>query len=453
MYFERIESKGLAHYSYLIGDGTEAAVIDPRRDCDVYKKRARDAGMAVKIILETHRNEDYVTGSVELASQTGAEIGHADSQLDYAYGLPVQDGQTWDVGDLKLLAVHTPGHTEGHMSYLLHDPDGSPWMIFTGDCLFAGDVGRVDLLGMDRAEEMAGLLYESLCQKILPLGDGVIVCPAHGAGSVCGTAISERDMTTIGIERRKNPQLQHREKRAFVSHVARKLERPPYFRKMERCNIRGGPPLGNKPSPIPLRAKEFEKRTKDAIVVDTRMELGFSAAHVPGALSIWLGGLASFAGWFLPYDKPILLVNENDNFREPFKRLARLGFERIDGYLAEGMLSWHTAGLESHSIPTVTVQELCRLLDARKNPFILDVRSSAELERNGRIKDAANIHITTLPDHVAEIPKDRPTYIFCGSGMRSMIAASLLKRKGWTNLIVVLGGLAGWNSVSCPLDL
>jgi hydroxyacylglutathione hydrolase len=453
MYFERVESKGLAHYSYLVGDGTEAAVIDPRRDVAVYRKLANNAGMAIKIVLETHRNEDFQIGSVELASQTGAEIWHADSQLDYAYGQPAEDAQTWKIGRLKIKAIHTPGHTEGHMSYLLTDSEGSSWIIFTGDCLFAGDVGRVDLLGMDRAEEMAGLLHESIFEKILPLGDGVIVCPAHGPGSVCGTAISERSLTTIGIERRANPMLRLKEKSAFVSQVAKELERPPYFREMEKRNIQGAPPLEMKPFPPPLKAKEFETKAKEAIIVDTRMELGFSAAHVPGALSLWLGGLGSFAGWFLPYDKPILLVNETENPEEPFKRLTRLGFDRVDGYLAGGMLSWHTAGLESHSIPAITVQNLCQLLDARKNPFILDVRSGEELERNGRINDAVHIHITTLPEHISRIPKDRPVYIFCGSGMRSMIAASLLKGLGWKNIHVVLGGLAGWNSVSCPLDL
>jgi hydroxyacylglutathione hydrolase len=306
---------------------------------------------------------------------------------------------------------------------------------------------------MDRAEEMAGRLYDSLFDKILSLGDGIIVCPAHGAGSVCGSAISERTWTTIGIERQENPQLQHTAKTDFVSSVAKELERPPYFREMERLNIQGAAPLGNRRSPSPLQAKEFSKRAKDAVVVDTRMELGYSAAHVGGALSIWLGGLASFAGWFLPYDKPVLLVNELEDPEEPVKRLLRLGFDRVDGYLAGGMLSWHMAGLESRSIPTVTVQELCRLLDARKNPFILDVRSAAELESSGRIQDAVHIHVTSLPEHVGQVPQDRPVYIFCGSGLlRSMIAASLLTQKGWTNIHVVLGGLAGWNSVSCPLE-
>ncbi|MBU1750692.1 MAG: MBL fold metallo-hydrolase, partial [Chloroflexi bacterium] len=226
MLFERIESKGLAHYSYLIGDGQEAMVIDPRRDCDIYVEQAVKAGFRITHILETHRNEDYVIGSPELAARTGAAIWHADAQWDYQYGQPVQDGQTWPVGRLKVQAIHTPGHTPGHMSYLLHDPDGAPWVVFTGDALFAGDVGRVDLLGMDRAAEMAGRLYDTLFGRLLPLGDQVIVCPAHGAGSVCGTAIAERLWTTVGLERRLNPSLQHTDRAGFVAQTARELERP-----------------------------------------------------------------------------------------------------------------------------------------------------------------------------------------------------------------------------------
>lgn len=451
MIFERIESTGLAHFSYIIGDGTEAVVIDPRRDCDIYREKALEGGYRIKYILETHRNEDYVIGSMELASQTGAEIWHADKQWNYTYGNPAEDDQTWRIGRLKIQALDTPGHTPGHMSYLLRDPEGSPWMAFTGDALFAGDMGRVDLLGMDRAVEMAGLLYDSIYKRILPLGDGVIVCPAHGIGSVCGASIAERIWTTVGIERRSNPKLRFKDKKEFISQVAKELERPPYFSKMERYNLEGPPILGSLPHPPPLYAKEFKTRAKDATVLDTRMELGFSAAHVPGSISIWLEGVASFAGWFLPYDTPLLLVNEKENPEEVVRILIRLGYDRIEGHLEGGMLSWHTAGLESHSIQTVTVQQLCRLLDARENPFILDVRSTEELESQGRIMDALHVHITMLPQRMSEVPKDRPVYIFCGSGMRSMIAASLLRKEGWTNLNVVLGGLAGWNSVSCPL--
>ena len=181
MLFERIESEGLAHYSYLVGDQREAVVFDPRRDCEVYVERAYEQGLAIKHVLETHRNEDYLIGSVELAERTDAEIWHADSQLQYRYGRPAEDGQTWKVGRLEVRAIHSPGHTPGSMSYLLHDPEGEPWVVFTGDALFAGDVGRVDLLGMDRAEELAAQLYDTIFGKLLPLGDGVIVCPAHGA--------------------------------------------------------------------------------------------------------------------------------------------------------------------------------------------------------------------------------------------------------------------------------
>jgi hydroxyacylglutathione hydrolase len=432
MLFERIESERLAHYSYLVGDQREAVVFDPRRDCEVYVERAYREGMAIKHILETHRHEDYVIGSLELAQRTDAEIWHADSQLNYQYGQPVEDHQTWRVGRLEVRAIHSPGHTPGSMSYLLRDPDGEAWVVFTGDALFAGEVGRVDLLGKDRAEEMASQLYHTIFGKLLPLGDGVIVCPAHGAGSVCGTAIAERMWTTIGLERELNPRLQFASEREFVTSVAQELERPPYFPRMEEWNLGGPPVLGSLPLP--------------------RMELGFASAHVPGSLSIWLGGLASFAGWFLPYDKPILLVSETENPEQATRFLLRLGYDDLAGYLAGGMLAWHTAGLESSSIHTVTVQQLCHLLDEGQETSILDVRGAEELETAGRIPGAQHLHVTLLPERTAEVPRDRTVYIFCGSGLRSMIAASLLRREGWDNLAVVLGGIAGWNSVTCALE-
>lgn len=248
MLFQRFESTGLAHYSYLIGDGHRAIVIDPRRDCDVYVEAAVREELQITHVLETHRNEDYATGSVELANRTGATILHsAHDDLRYGYGQPICDGETLDIGQLTLKALHTPGHTRGHMSYLLHDPHGTPWMIITGDALFAGDVGRTDFLGPDMMDEMAGLLFNSLFEKILPLGDGVIVCPAHGAGSACGTAIAARPWTTIGLEREHNVKLQYTEKGDFVKRVPRILDRPPYFSVMEKLNLEGPPVLGSIP--------------------------------------------------------------------------------------------------------------------------------------------------------------------------------------------------------------
>jgi hydroxyacylglutathione hydrolase len=449
MLFKRIEAQGIAHYSYVIGDGGEAAVIDPRIDCNVYVEETHLQGHCMRHILETHRHEDFVLGSAALAAQTGAEIWHADTHLDYRYGKPAQDGQVWKIGRLTLKALSTPGHTLGSMSYLLSDPEGIPWVVFTGDTLFAGDVGRVDFMGIDQAPVMAGHLHDSLFRKLLPLGDGVIVCPAHGSGSVCAGDIGERTWTTIGLERLRNPKLQQKERNTFIGLVAQKLERPPYFLEMERLNIDGA--IFPNTAPAPLTVPEFARQVKEAIILDTRGSLAFGASHCPNALSIWLAGLPSFAGWYIPYDRPILLVNDSDDPSQAVRLLLRLGYRNIGGYLAGGMLAWHTAGREAESIATFTVQSLCALLDGGEEPWILDVRSREELEQAGMITGAHHIHVTELPERMDEVPRDRAVTLFCGSGLRSMIAASLLKRAGVRDLSVVLGGIAGWRSVSCPI--
>ena len=451
MLFQRIESEGLAHYSYLVGSAGQAIIIDPRRDCDVYVDTTLRAGYRITHILETHRNEDYVVGSMELAARTGAQVWHADSQWDYQYGQPVQDGQTWRLGGLSLKAMHTPGHTPGSMSYLLYDSGSAPLLLFGGDVLFADDVGRTDLLGQERLAQMTGLLYETIFHKLLPLGDHIILCPAHGAGSVCGAAIGDRPWTTLGFERQHNPRLRYTTRVDFLANVGKMLELPPYFAHMEQLNLEGVPLLGPLPAPIPLRARDFAGRLEQSVVVDTRMELGFASAHVPGSTSIWLDGLASFAGWFLPYDKPLLLVDETENPEEATRRLIRMGYDQLTGYLAGGMLAWHKAGLESRSVAAVTVQQVCRRIDSSEEMWILDVRSDAELE-HVRIPGARHIHITQLPQHLDEVPRDRDVYVFCGSGLRSMIAASLLQRAGYERLAVVLGGIGGWISIRCPLE-
>jgi len=453
MLFERIVSEGLAHYSYLIGDGTEAAVIDPRRDGDVYIELAERVGYHLTNVLETHRNEDYVVGSVELAARTGAQVWHADSQWDYQYGQAVEDGQTWTVGGLRLRAIHAPGHTPGMMTYLLHDARGAPWALFSGDALFAGEVGRVDLLGEDRAAEMAGQLHDTLYNRLLPLGDGVIVCPAHGPGSVCGAAIVDRPWTTIGLERAHNPALQAPDREAFNARQARLQERPPYFAAMERSNVQRPPPISPLPVPTPLPPEAFAREAADAIVLDTRVELAFNAGHVPGALSIWRQGLGRFAGWFLPYDRPILLVADEQDPMPVVRALARMGYDAIAGYLAGGMYAWHTAGLDSAAIGMITVPDLCRRLDEGNRPAILDVRSDAEIEGSGAISGAQHVHITEIPQRLDEVPRQRPLHVFCGSGLRSTVVASLLEREGWRDLTVVLGGTSAWNSASCPLEL
>ncbi len=453
MLFERVESEGLAHYSYIVGDRNEAVVIDHRRDCEVYPKMASKEGMRIRHVLETHRNEDYVAGSVELSYRTGAEIWHADGQLDYRYGQAVEDGMVWKVGRYEIEAISTPGHTPGSMSYLLRDVGGDPWMVFTGDALFAGDLGRVDLLGMDRAEEMARHLYDSIFNRLLPLGDEVIACPAHGAGSVCAASIADRKWTTFGIERKQNPKIQVAGEEEFVARMAVELERPPYFREMERLNLEGAPLLCTVPDPVPLSPKEFAKAAEKDEVLDTRMELAFGAAHVPGAINIWLAGVPSFAGWFLPHDRKVLLVDETGDPDLAVRLLRRLGYDNLLGYLAGGMVAWHMGGKESRSVATANVHDLCARLDReeRELAWILDVRSADEQEKSGKITGAHHIHITQLPQRIDEVPRDRPVYIFCGSGLRSMVAASILQRNGWEKTTVILGGLAGWSSATCPV--
>ncbi len=451
MLLQRFETKGLAHYSYLLGDAGRAVVIDPRRDCDVYIDAANSEGLRIAHVLETHRNEDYVIGSVELAARTGAEVLHsAYDELDYGYGGRIAEGEAIQVGRLQLEPIHTPGHTLGHLSFLLKDATGASWVVFTGDALFAGDVGRTDFYGADKLQEMTGLLYDSIFGKLLPLGDGVIVAPAHGSGSACGTAIAERPWTTIGLERAHNPKLRYTIKADFVANVGRMLEYPHYFRMMEKLNVQGPPLLDSLRAPPPLSTREFAERASDAVVLDTRMELGFAAAHVPGAVSIWAQGVPGWAGWFLPYDKPILLVSDADDVAPIVRNLLRMGYDRVAGFLSGGMHAWLSSGLQTESIGVVTVQRLCHLLDHDEDVWILDVRNPEEVERQA-IPGARNIHLSRVPEQSGEVPQGRPVYIFCGSGMRATVAASLLKRQGWNNLTVVLGGLAGWNSIACPL--
>jgi hydroxyacylglutathione hydrolase len=256
----------------------------------------------------------------------------------------------------------------------------------------------------------------------------------------------------VGLERKLNPRLQFTERDAFIDQVGGMLTRAPYFETIERLNLRGAPLLGALPTPRPLGAEAFAERMSNAWVVDTRTVLGFMAAHVPGAIALWKTELAAYAGWFLDYEKPILLVGDESDMDLVVRYLVRMGFDRIEGFLAGGMLAWHRAGMQSQQIDMVTVQGLCHRLDAEEEVWILDVRSDEEVAAEP-IPEAHHIHIKSILGRMDEVPREKSVYIFCGSGVRSAIVASLLRRAGWGNMTVVLGGLAGWNSMACPLPL
>ena len=448
MIFERVKSEDLAHISYFVGSENKAIVVDPRRDCQVYIDIAQREEMEIRDIFETHRNEDYVIGSLELAHFTGAKIHHGPG-LAFKYGETLKEGQEFYFGKLKLTAFHTPGHTDESMSYALADLDvgEEPIIVFSGDALFVGDVGRIDLYGPEEAPRMAENLYNSIFNKLLPLGDGVILCPAHGAGSVCGGAISEREQSTLGLERVLNPFLQ-KEKEAFIEvKISENHLRPPYFRRMEQYNLEGPPILGRLPNPKPLPPKEFlEQIDFGALVVDTRTPPAFGGAHIKGSYSILLGRLPSYAGWVLPYGKPILLVLEDKrNLETAVRYLIRLGYDDIAGYLRGGIEAWYKETLPVEHLSLLTVQELKKRLDRGDDLVVLDVRDEEKWDE-GHIAGALHIYAGHLERRLEELPLDRLIVLTCNVGNRASLGASILRRRGYKKVCNLLGGMTAWKN-------
>ncbi|MBI2851601.1 MAG: MBL fold metallo-hydrolase [Chloroflexi bacterium] len=455
MLFERIKSEGIAHNSYMVGSGNDAAVIDPRRDCEVYLDIAQRRGMRISHIFETHRNEDYVIGSAELQNLTGADVYHGPG-LDWKYGNTLKDGQEFRIGSLRFTAIHTPGHTDESMCYALADPGSGKnnVMVFSGDTLFIGDVGRTDLYGSEEEERLASNLYDSLYGRVLSLGDWVILCPAHGGGSICGMSIGDRDESTLGLERLQNPALQLKHKSDFVRHkLGEKPTRPPYFSQMEKYNLEGPPLLGRLSLPPPLTPREFRtEMEKGTLVIDAGEPAAFGGAHIVGAYSIWLGGLPVFAGWVLPYDRSLLLVLEDHDpahLDTAVRHLIRTGYDRIVGYLKGGTEGWYNAGLPVERLNLLSVHDLKAMLGRGENITVLDVRGQAEWE-SGHIPGARHIYVGHIEQRVSEVPKDIPVATLCGTGHRSGLAASILLRAGYQKVYNVLGSMTAWKAAGYP---
>jgi len=448
MILKKVKSEGLAHLSYFVGSGNEAAVIDPRRDCRVYRDIAQGEGMKISSIFETHRNEDYVIGSLELAHFTGAKIYHGPG-LPFKYGETLEDGEAFRVGKLQLTAIHTPGHTNESMSYVLTDLDAGkdPVAVFTGDALFVGDVGRIDFYGPKEAPRMAEKLYDSIFNRLLPLGDGVLLYPAHGAGSVCGGAISQREESTLGLERIQNPLLQKSKEDFIALKVSEHHETPPYFHMMEHYNLNGPPLLGHLPTPAPLSPQELQKQMKlGAVVVDTRAPPAFGGAHIRGSYSLRLNRLPLYAGWVLPYDTPIILVLEADAHLETAVRyLIRLGYDQIGGYLRDGIDAWYKEALPTEQFGLLTVQELKRRLDRGDDLVVLDVRERSKWDK-GHIRGARHIYAGHVERHMDSIPADRPIVVVCNTGNHASLVASVLRRGGYGDVSNLLGGMAAWQT-------
>lgn len=453
MFLEKIKSEGLAHLSWILGDGTEAFVIDPRRDCQVYVEIAARQGVRITRIFETHRNEDYVIGSVELARLTDATIHHG-AHLDFDYGHDVVEGDTFECGALRLEVLETPGHTPESISLVLRDSNqgDTPVGVFTGDALFIGDVGRTDLVP-GREREMAEALYDSLFNKLLPLGDQTLLYPAHGAGSVCGENMASREFSTLGHERVHNPMLQVTDRERFVR---RKMEehhyQPKYFRKMEEYNQEGPPVLGPLPVPPPLKADEVA-RLKDggALVLDLRSPEAFASAFIPGSLGLPLDLLPAYGGYLLEYGQDLVLVTDTPaDVETAVRHLVRMGFETIAGHAKGGLTAWQTSGREFGHIDAIDAKSLNARLEAGDDFILLDVRKITEFKKK-RLKGARHVFLGHLPDELGQLERDKPVVTFCGSGQRAIVAASILRAHGFRHVANAFGSMEACEALGCSM--
>jgi len=447
MFIKQLYTGCLSEAAYYLESEGEAAIIDPLRDVDSYVQLARERNATIKYIFETHFHADFVSGHLDLQKATGAPIVYGPRTET---GFPIhlaRDGETFQLGNLTIEVLHTPGHTPESTCYLLRDEKGEAYAVFTGDTLFVNDVGRPDLSGgnLDK-NDLASMLYDSLQQKILPLPDHVLVYPAHGAGSSCGKNLGPETFSTIGEQKRTNYALQPQTREEFIKAVTEGLTAPPqYFPINARINKEGYESLEKVLTAglTPLPAVAFAEMIKTGVtVLDTRNAKEFTKEFVPGAVSIGLEGrFAEWAGSLLPFDKPIILVTEAGKEEESVIRLARVGFSDIRGYLQGGLDSWKQAGFDIDMIIDVEVDELEMDLPYDNHLVVIDVRQEAEYA-DGHVRGALNIPLQELtdPGSMAGIEDQHNLYLHCASGYRSVIAASLLKRQGIHNLRNVLGG-------------
>ncbi|MBS1934258.1 MAG: MBL fold metallo-hydrolase [Bacteroidetes bacterium] len=452
MLIKQLYTGCLSEAAYYIESKGEAAIIDPLRDVDAYLELASEHKTVIKYIFETHFHADFVSGHLDLAKITGAPIIYGpDTEANFPIH-KAADGEIFKLGDITIEVLHTPGHTLESSCYLVRDESGKPHAIFTGDTLFVGDVGRPDLSsGNLSKEELASMMYDSLQHKIMPLPDNVIVYPAHGPGSSCGKNLGPNTYSTIADEKEGNYALKPQSKEDFIKAVTDGLTAPPqYFPINAKINKEGYESLddvllnGLKA----LSIDEFKSwiKNEDVILLDTRNSSEFTEGFVPGSISIGLDGrFAEWAGSLLPFDKPIILVTEHGKEKESAVRLARVGFDKMRGYLDGGFEAWKKAGNPIDMIINVEADELAMDLPFDKNILVLDVRREPEFA-DGHVRNAVNIPVSDLTDpaSMANIEDNQNVYVHCAGGYRSIIASSLLKRQGIHNLRNVVGG---WNSI------
>lgn len=459
MHFRQFYLGCLAHASYLIGSEREAAVVDPQRDVQQYIEEAAAHGLSIRYVIETHLHADFVSGHRELAERTGAEIVFGDrADVEFPHR-GVRDGDELRLGRLVLRALETPGHTPEGISWLVIDAgEDRPKMVLTGDTLFIGDVGRPDLAGSKgfSAEQMAGMLYDSLHTKLLALDDSVEVYPAHGAGSACGRNISSERSSTIGEQRSTNYALRPMAKDDFVRLMTTDLPKAPaYFSMDAEINRRGAGMLSDvHVSPLtPVEANELLQN--GALVLDVRDSSAFANGHLPGAINIGLAGTyASWSGSLIePGERLILVADGVEEVEQAVMRLARVGLENVVGYLDGGIPAWDAAGLELATTPQISIDELHAQLEENAGALrILDVRTESEYA-SGHLPGARNVPLSVLQQRIeGDLDPSRPTAVVCAGGYRSSAAASVLQRRGFTALYDIIGGTAAWERAGYAME-
>lgn len=455
MFIKQLYTGCISEAAYYIESEGLAAIIDPLRDIEEYLNLANERKATIKYIFETHFHADFVSGHLDLAAATGATIVYGP---DTETKLPVhiaRDGEQFPLGKITIEVLHTPGHTLESSCFLLKDENGKDHAVFTGDTLFVGDVGRPDLaqkVNEITMDDLAGMLFESLNKKIMPLADDVIVYPAHGAGSSCGKSLGDETYSTVGEQKKTNYALQPQTKEAFIKVVTEGLTAPPqYFPINAMINKEGYENLNAvlEKGLQALNIAAFKTKTAEdnVIVLDTRSSSTFTEGFVPGSISIGLDGrFAEWAGSLLPFNKKLILVTDPGKEKESIVRLARVGYDKMEGYLEGGYAAWQAAGEKTDMVIDVEADELAMDIPFDPNLLIVDVRKNPEYA-DGHIKDAINIPLTNLmdPGSMADIEDRHNIYIHCAGGYRSVIAASLLKRQGIHNLRNVVGG---WGKIT-----
>ncbi len=450
MFVKQLYTGCLSEAAYYIESDGIAAVIDPMRDIEAYTSLARERNSKIKYIFETHFHADFVSGHLDLAAATGATIVYGPAtQTNFPVHV-AKDGEVFSIGKLSITVLHTPGHTLESSCYLLKEETGKDYALFTGDTLFVGDVGRPDLAQKTNeitTEDLAGMMYESIQTKILPLADEIIVYPAHGAGSSCGKNLGPETFSTIGEQKKSNYALQQQSKEDFIKAVTEGLAAPPqYFPINARINKEGynnlEAVLATGMNTLDIPAFKLKMKDPNVIIVDTRKADVFTEGFVPGSIFIGLEGrFAEWAGSLLPFDKEIVLVTETGSEKESIIRLTRVGFEKFGGHLSGGFETWKNNQEQIDMIIDVEADELAMDMPFDDQLVIVDVRKVPEYA-DGHIKEALNIPLDELtdPGSMANLEDNHNIYVHCAGGYRSVIAASLMKRQGIHNLRNVVGG-------------